>query len=109
LDAIVRYRQRHRRLTLSVHFNVHISENRFPILFEPFALKDLQDDTYQYGIASYKQADASVANFLKYLANFIFYRFGLEVNKKSNFHPKLPNIFFSDLLYNNNHCYCCSS
>ncbi|CAF4400444.1 unnamed protein product, partial [Adineta steineri] len=38
LDATVRYRQRHRRLTLSVHFNAPLVENRFPILFEPFAL-----------------------------------------------------------------------
>jgi len=98
LDAIVRYRQRHRRLTLSVHFNVHISENRFPILFEPFSLKDLQDDTYQYGIASYKQADASVANFLKYLANFIFYRFGLEVNKNQIFIQNCRTFFFRSVI-----------
>ncbi|CAF3646268.1 unnamed protein product [Rotaria sordida] len=78
-DAIVRYRQRHRRLTLSVHFNVHIIENRFPILFEPFALKNLHDDTYQYDISSYQQADRGVINFLKYLINFLFYRFGLEI------------------------------
>ncbi|CAF3346333.1 unnamed protein product [Rotaria sp. Silwood1] len=78
-DAIVRYRQRHRRLKLSVHFNVHIIENRFPIIFEPFALKSLQDDTYEYDINSYQQADQSVIDFLKYLINFVFYRFGLEI------------------------------
>jgi hypothetical protein len=80
-DALVRYRQRHRRLTLSVHFNVHLVENRFPILFEPFAIKNVYDDTYQYDIVSYQEADQAVVNFLKYLVNFIFYRFGLEVKK----------------------------
>lgn len=80
-DAIIRYRQRHRRLTLSVHFNVRLVENRFPILFEPFALKDLYTDTYEYDIVSYQQADRGVVDFLKYLANFTFYRFGLEVKQ----------------------------
>lgn len=80
-DAVVRYRQRHRRLSLSVHFNVRISENRYPIIFEPFALKDRHDDTYEYDINSYQQADQGVFNFLKYIMNFIFYRFGLEVKK----------------------------
>ncbi|CAF1290006.1 unnamed protein product [Adineta steineri] len=81
LDATVRYRQRHRRLTLSVHFNAPLVENRFPILFEPFALKDLFDETREpeYDIISYKQADQGMINFLKYLTNFIFYRFGLEI------------------------------
>ncbi|CAF4436366.1 unnamed protein product, partial [Rotaria sp. Silwood2] len=80
-DAIVRYRQRHRRLTLSVHFNVHLIENRFPILFQQYALKNLLDHTYEYeyDIDSYQQADQSVIDFLKYLMNFLFYRFGLEI------------------------------
>jgi hypothetical protein len=30
---------------------------------------------------NYKLADQGVRDFLKYLANFIFYRFGLEVKK----------------------------
>ncbi len=84
-DAIIRYRQRHRRLTLSVHFNVRLVENRFPILFEPFALKDPYTDTYVYDMVSYQQADQGVVNFLKYLANFAFYRFGLEVKKTIKF------------------------
>ncbi|CAF4296585.1 unnamed protein product [Rotaria socialis] len=79
LDAIVRYRQRHRRLTLSVHFNVHLIENRFPILFEPFALKNVHDDTYEHDITSYQQADQGLKNFFKYFLNFLFYRFGLEI------------------------------
>ncbi len=33
-------------LALSVRFNVHIIENPFPILFEPFALKNSHDDNY---------------------------------------------------------------
>jgi hypothetical protein len=33
-------------------------------------------------MANYQQADQGVINFLKYSANFIFYRFGLEVKKK---------------------------
>ncbi|CAF4431947.1 unnamed protein product, partial [Rotaria sp. Silwood2] len=80
-DAIVRYRQRYRRLTLSVHFNVHLIENRFPILFQPYALKKLLDHTYEYeyDIDSYQQADRSVIDFLKYLMNFLFYRFCLEI------------------------------
>ncbi|CAF1201689.1 unnamed protein product [Rotaria sp. Silwood1] len=78
-DAIVRYRQKHRRLSLSVHFNVRLVENRFPILFEPFALKNMNDDTYEFDIINYKQADEKICNFLKYLANFLFYRFGLEI------------------------------
>ncbi|CAF1213486.1 unnamed protein product [Rotaria magnacalcarata] len=79
LDAIVRYRQRHRRLTLSVYFNVHLIENRFPILFEPFALKKVQDDTYEYDITSYQHADQGLKNSFKYFFNFLFYRFGLEI------------------------------
>ncbi|CAF4903524.1 unnamed protein product, partial [Rotaria sp. Silwood1] len=78
-DAIVQYRQRHRRLTLSVHFNVHLVENPFSILFEPFALKDVHDNSYTYDFVDYKQANENMINFLKYLANFIFYRFGLEI------------------------------
>ncbi|CAF1085642.1 unnamed protein product [Adineta ricciae] len=78
-DAIARYRQRHRRLSLSVRFNVHLVENRFPVLFEPFAIKDPDEDTYEYDILSYNQADQSMIEFLKYLCNFIFYRFGLEI------------------------------
>ena len=79
-----------------MHFNVHILENRYPILFEPFALKDFNTDSYQYDIVNYQQADQSIANFLKYLANFIFYRFGLEVNwRKTTFDrcDFLPLIF----------------
>ncbi|CAF0897645.1 unnamed protein product [Adineta ricciae] len=78
-DAVTRYRQRHRCLSLSVHFNVHLIENRFPVLFEPFALKNPHDDTYQYEIVNYQQADEGVQQFLKYFTNFIFYRFGLEI------------------------------
>ena len=78
-DAIVRYRQRHRRLALSIHFNVHLLENRFPVLFEPFSLKHVYEDTHEYDMADYRQADQNVINFLKYLMNFAFYRFGLEV------------------------------
>ncbi|CAF4228229.1 unnamed protein product, partial [Rotaria sp. Silwood2] len=78
-DAIVRYRQKHRRLLLSVQFSVHLVENRFPILFEPFALKNMNDDTYEFDIVNYKEADEGICNFLKYLVNFIFYRFGLEI------------------------------
>jgi hypothetical protein len=66
-------------LTLSVHFNANLVENRFPVIFEPFAIKNPYDDTYQYDIVSYQQADQGVVNFLKYLVNFAFYRFGLEV------------------------------
>jgi hypothetical protein len=47
-------------------------------------LKDVYDDTYQYDIASYQEADRDVISFLKYITNFIFYRFGLEVNKRKN-------------------------
>ncbi len=81
-DAITRYRQKHRCLTLSVHFNVHLIENRFPILFEPIVLKNVDDNIDEYDIANYQQIDRGVSEMLKYLANFIFYRFGLEVNKK---------------------------
>ena len=85
-DAIARYRQRHRRLSLSVRFNVHLVENRFPVLFEPFAIKDPDEDTYEYDILSYKQADQGMIEFLKYLCNFAFYRFGLEVKRKIDFY-----------------------
>ncbi|CAF4212188.1 unnamed protein product, partial [Rotaria sp. Silwood2] len=79
-DAIVRYRQKHHRLLLSVRFNVHLVENRFPILFQPFVLKTINDDnTYEFDIVNYQQADQGIYDFLKYLANFIFYRFGLEI------------------------------
>ncbi len=88
-NAIIEYRQTHRRLTLSVRYNVNIIENRFPILFEPFALKDTHNDNYEYDISNYQQADKSASNFLKYIINFVFYRFGLEVNRISN------SIFFS--------------
>lgn len=79
LDAISRYRQRHRRLSLSIHFNAHLLENRFPVLFEPFSLKHVYEDIHEYDMVDYGQADQSVINFLKYLTNFAFYRFGLEV------------------------------
>ena len=79
-DAIARYRQRHRRSSLSVRFNVHLVENRFPVLFEPFAIKNIDDETYEYDMLSYRQADRSMVEFLKYLCNFAFYRFGLEVS-----------------------------
>jgi len=41
----------------------------------------MNDDTYEYDIVNYQQADQGVCEFLKYIANFIFYRFGLEVRK----------------------------
>lgn len=82
VDSIVRYRQRHRRLTLSVLFNVHLYENRFSILFEPFAIKRPFDDAFEYDINDYQRADESVKNFLKYFVNFVFYRFGLEVKRR---------------------------
>jgi hypothetical protein len=44
-------------------------------------LKNVNDDTYEFDITNYKDADQGVPEFLKYLANFIFYRFGLEVKK----------------------------
>ena len=66
-------------MSLSVHFNVHLVENRFPILFESFALKNVIDDTYEFECIDYQQADQGGILFLKYMANFIFYRFGLEV------------------------------
>jgi hypothetical protein len=34
---------------------------------------------------NYQHADQGVVNLLKYLANFLFYRFGLEVKKKRFF------------------------
>lgn len=78
-EAITRYRQRHRCLALSVRFNVHLVENRFPILFEPMILKNVNDDYAEFDMVNYQQADQGVTEFLKYLANFFFYRFGLEV------------------------------
>lgn len=71
-----------------MHFNVRLVENRFPILFEPFALKDLNTDMYHYDIISYQQADQGIVDFLKYLSNFVFYRFGLEVKSDES-----PSIF----------------
>ena len=67
-----------------MHFNVRLHDNRFPILFEPFALKNPDDDTYEYDMVTYEQADESFLSFLKYSANFIFYRFGLEVNENTS-------------------------
>ncbi|CAM4812248.1 unnamed protein product [Rotaria magnacalcarata] len=78
-DAIVRYRQKHRRLLLSVKFNVQLVGNRFPVLFEPFVIKNPDDGTYEFDMVNYQQADQGIYNFFKYLANFIFYRFGLEI------------------------------
>ena len=78
-DAITQYRQKHRCLSLSVQFNVHLIENGFPILFEPIALKNVDDDMDEYEIVNYRQSDEGFRELLKYLANFIFYRFGLEI------------------------------
>jgi len=58
---------------LSADFNVHLVENRFPILFESFALEIINDDTYKFSIVDYQKADQSIFDLLKYLANFIFY------------------------------------
>jgi hypothetical protein len=69
-------------------------ENRYPILFEPFAIKHHHDDTYQYDITGYQQADEGVINFLKYLVNFSFYRYGLEVNKFDFKYLNKPNFVF---------------
>jgi hypothetical protein len=41
----------------------------------------MNDDTYEYDMVNYQQTDRGVCEFLKYIANFIFYRFGLEVKK----------------------------
>ncbi len=106
-DAITQYRQRHRCLSLSVHFNVHLVENRFPILFEPIVLKNVDDNIDEYDIANYQQADQGIRELLKYLANFIFYRFGLEVRMKFILRNTL--FFFKlDLLYDNSDCHWCS-
>lgn len=79
-DGIIRYRQRYRRLVLSNYFNVDLIENRFPVLFEPFALKD--NDNNEIFLNDNQHVDEDVRDFMRYLINFIFYRFGLEVKKK---------------------------
>lgn len=108
-DAITKYRQRHRCLTLSIEFNVHLVENRYPVLFEPIALKNTNDDTYEYQMTNYEQADTGVLEFLKYLVNFIFYRFGLEVKKtKRKRRNSMTWCFWIDLFHNNGDCRCCS-
>ncbi|CAF1232591.1 unnamed protein product, partial [Didymodactylos carnosus] len=78
-DGISRYRQRHRRMELSEKFNVHLVENKYSILFEPFCIKNTENSTYEYDIVNYKQADEGIVLFLQYLINFFFYRFGLEI------------------------------
>jgi hypothetical protein len=108
-DALARYRQRHRCLSLSEHFNAPLVENRFPILFEPFALKNPNDDTYEYDIVNYQQADHGVNSFLKYLANFLFYRFGLEVEKSGREFRAKRKFFCVDMLYHHGDCHCCST
>jgi hypothetical protein len=108
-DAITQYRQRHRCLSLSVDFNVHLVENHFPILFEPIALKNVDDDIIQYEIVNYRQSDDGFRELLKYLANFIFYRFGLEVRRIIRLFSNERNVFLLlDLLYNNSDCHWCS-
>ena len=79
-EAVCRYRQRHRRLFLSVQFNVHLLENRFPLLFEPFALK--QGPNEEFELINYQQADQGLFPLIKYAMNFVLYRFGLEVNPR---------------------------
>jgi hypothetical protein len=49
-------------------------------------LKNVNDDIYEFDMINYKLADQGVRDFLKYLANFIFYRFGLEVKKRNDFY-----------------------
>jgi hypothetical protein len=68
----------------------------------------MNDDTYEYDIVNYQQADKGVREFLKYIANFIFYRFGLEVRKIFIYMNK-PFFFRLDLLYNSSYCDWCSS
>lgn len=77
-----RYRQRHRRLFLSVQFNVHLLENRFPLLFEPFGLKEGSNE--EFDLIDSHQADQGIFSLIKYAMNFLFYRFGLEVNAMEN-------------------------
>jgi len=75
-------------------------------------LKNVNDDIYEFDIINYKLADQGVRDFLKYLANFIFYRFGLEVKKQTDFYfikIKKNFILWLDLLYNNSYCCCYSS
>jgi hypothetical protein len=44
-------------------------------------------------MANYERADLGICEFFKYLANFIFYRFGLEV-KKNFYFIKIKILFF---------------
>ncbi len=73
-------------------------------MFEPIALKNVNDDTYQFDMVNYQQADRGVGEFLKYLANFVFYRFGLEV-KEEFYLIEIEVFFVLDLFYNNSDCY----
>ena len=90
-----------------MQFNVHLIENRFPILFEPIVLKNVNDNIDEYDMVSYQQADQGVNEFLKYLVNFFFYRFGLEVNIRSIHGNEIEKVRL-DVLYNNGYCHCCS-
>jgi hypothetical protein len=83
-DAITRYRQRHRCLFLSNYFNVHLIKNNFPVLFEPFALKTNNHQIFY--LVNNQRVDQDIYEFMKYIINFIFYRFGLEVKKKRRFY-----------------------
>ena len=80
-DRITEYRQKHRRLTLSKHFNVHLVSNRYPIVFEPFVFKDSSSETSddQFEIIDWKMSDEKIEKFLKYFFNYFFYRFGFEI------------------------------
>lgn len=63
-------------------------------MFEPFAIKkNPNDDTCEFDMVNYRKSDTTIYNFLKYLANFIFYRFGLEVRKK------IKDIYYRRKLY----------
>ena len=81
---------RYRFISMCIYF-----ENRFPVLFEPFSLKHVYEDIHEYDMVDYGQADQSVVNFLKYLTNFAFYRFGLEV-RSTAYRLDRPHPFFSN-------------
>jgi hypothetical protein len=61
-----------------------VIKNCFPVLFEPFALKD-NNNQISY-LVDNQQVDQGVWEFMKYIINFIFYRFGLEVKRTRIFY-----------------------